>query len=74
MESLANLFLALVLGIPVVTYATVAHRQTELCAAMGGTFTPQPGTPPFAQADVCPGGRWTNLVRRKPAQQQEEKR
>lgn len=68
MEQIANLFLALILGVPVVTYATVAHRQVELCAAMGGTFAPQPTPPPFNQANVCPGGKWINLLRPRSAQ------
>lgn len=71
MEALANLFLALVLGIPLTGGATVLHKQEQLCAAMGGTFTPAgtvPPTPPYS-GDVCPGGKWINLVRRKPAPQ-----
>lgn len=66
MEDLANVVIALTLGIFLVGGATVSHKQTELCAAMGGTFTPQPAVPPFNTTNVCPGGQWINLFRKKP--------
>ena len=59
MGQLAELFLALVLGMPIVTVATVSGNQAHLCARMGGTFTPS------HTEDVCPGGQWRNLVRRQ---------
>jgi hypothetical protein len=54
----AEFFLALLLSIPVVGGATLTHQQTELCAHMGGTFTPSPTPPPYNQPNVCPGGSW----------------
>lgn len=37
--------------------ANLTGQSADLCKAMGGTYTPQ-----AAPGEVCPGGRWSNLV------------
>lgn len=56
-----NALLTLVLGIPLIGAAELTGKQEELCARMGGTYMQQATYP----QDVCPGGRFINLVYRK---------
>jgi hypothetical protein len=56
-SGLVEVLVALTLGTILVTGATVTGKQAELCTAMGGTFTPA-----YAPGDVCPGGKWSNLL------------
>jgi hypothetical protein len=61
MEAIASVITAFVIGTVAVVGATVTGQQEALCKALGGTYKPVP-----APQEVCPGGKWSNLVLPRP--------
>jgi len=60
MTAILDAIVAIIVGIPVTLVATVTNNEVALCDRMGGTYQSAP-----APTDVCPGGHWSSLVRRK---------
>jgi hypothetical protein len=51
--------IAAMLLVGVITFGAVTTGAgAELCAAIGGTYRPDLA----GQGDICPGGRWRNLI------------